>query len=57
MNKLREKYRLEWENIVITLINGGMGLGSAQMEADRRIEDNHYDELTEDEDLYEDEED
>lgn len=53
ISPLREKYRLEWENIVIMLINSGWGRSDAQIEADQRIEDNHDEE---DEDDIEDEE-
>ena len=37
--KLRELHRLEWENIVISLINSGWGKSDAQHEADERIRD------------------
>ena len=35
---LREKYRLEWENIVISLISSGWLKSDAQYEADERLE-------------------
>lgn len=41
MSELREKYRLEWENIVISLINSGWSKGEAQHEADDRLNDKY----------------
>lgn len=38
MNNLREKHRLEWENIVISLINQGWLKSDARYEADELIE-------------------
>ena len=39
ISPLREKYRLEWENIGINLLNSGWGRSDAQIEADERIEE------------------
>lgn len=43
MNNLREKHRLEWENIVISLINRGWSKSDARWEADDRIESRYAD--------------
>lgn len=40
---LRERYRAEWENIVISLINSGWSKSDAQYEADNRLEDRYSD--------------
>lgn len=47
--KLREKYRSEWENWVISLMHQGYGKTEAQYRADERLEDKYLSEDTDDE--------
>ena len=39
--QLREKYRLEWENLVISYINQGMGKEEAKLNADVCLDDKY----------------
>lgn len=49
--ELRDKYRLEWENIVINLINQGWMKSKAQYEADDRLE-SRYGEVDEEDEPF-----